>query len=137
MLELPCDVLIPAAVSGVITAENAARLRCRILAEGANGPTTPEADLILEKRADEIFIIPDILCNAGGVIVSYFEWVQSLQYFFWNETEVMDKLFRILEAAFAQVTKRARDQKLTHRMAAMAIGVERVAKAKLDRGLFP
>lgn len=136
MLELPCDILIPAAVSAVITGENAGRLQCRILAEAANGPTTPEADLILEKR-DDIFVIPDILCNAGGVIVSYFEWVQSLQYFFWNETEVMDKLFRILEGAFVQVTKRARDQKISQRMAAMAIGVERVAKAKIIRGLFP
>ncbi len=137
MLELPCDVLIPAAVSGVITGENAGRLQCRILAEAANGPTTPEADRVLEKRADEIFVIPDILCNAGGVIVSYFEWVQGLQQFFWNETEIMDKLFRILEGAFVQVTKRAREQKITQRMAAMAIGVERVAKAKIDRGLFP
>lgn len=136
MLELPCDILIPAAVSAVITGENAGRLQCRILAEAANGPTTPEADLILEKR-DDIFVIPDILCNAGGVIVSYFEWVQSLQYFFWNETEVMDKLFRILEGAFVQVTKRARDQRISQRMAAMAIGVERVAKAKIIRGLFP
>ncbi|MEO7932301.1 MAG: Glu/Leu/Phe/Val dehydrogenase [Chthoniobacterales bacterium] len=136
MLELECDVLIPAAVSSVITGENAPRLRCRILAEAANGPTTPEADLVLAERP-EIFVIPDILCNAGGVIVSYFEWVQGLQQFFWNETEVMDKLFRILEGAFVQVTKRAREQKITQRMAAMAIGVERVAKAKIDRGLFP
>ncbi|HEX8371540.1 MAG TPA: Glu/Leu/Phe/Val dehydrogenase [Chthoniobacterales bacterium] len=136
MLELPCDVLIPAAISSVITGENAGRLQCRILAEGANGPTTPEADLVLAQRP-EIFVIPDILCNAGGVIVSYFEWVQSLQYFFWNESEVTDKLFRILETAFTQVIKRARDEKLSHRMAAMAIGVERVARAKTVRGLFP
>lgn len=137
MLELPCDVLIPAAVESVIHAKNAARLQCRILAEGANGPTTPEADLILAERGTDIYIIPDILCNSGGVIVSYFEWVQGLQRLFWNETEVMDKLYRILETAFTQVNKRARDQNISHRMAAMAIGVERVAKAKIDRGLFP
>ncbi|HEY5895205.1 MAG TPA: Glu/Leu/Phe/Val dehydrogenase [Chthoniobacterales bacterium] len=137
MLEMPCTVLIPAALGGVITGANAGRIKCRVLAEGANGPTTPDADIILDQRKDEVFVIPDILCNAGGVIVSYFEWVQSLQYFFWNETEVADKLFRILESAFAHVMKRSREQKISHRMAAMAIGVERVAKAKVDRGLFP
>ena len=83
------------------TRSNAGKLQCRILAEGANGPTTPEADLILNERWDEIFVIPDILCNAGGVIVSYFEWVQGLQAFMWTETEVTDKLFRILEHSFA------------------------------------
>jgi hypothetical protein len=104
---------------------------------GANGPTTPEADRILAERWNEIFVIPDILCNAGGVIVSYFEWVQDLQSFLWNETEVMDKLFRILEQAFMAVIKRARDAKIPHRVAAMAIGVERVLAAKKARGLFP
>jgi glutamate dehydrogenase (NAD(P)+) len=137
LLTLPCDVLVPAAVEGVITEKNAGQLRCRILAEGANGPTTPAADRILFERWNEIFVIPDILCNAGGVIVSYFEWVQDLQQFFWNESEVMDKLFRILEQAFAAVTKRARDAKIPHRVAAMAIGVERVLAAKKARGLFP
>ncbi len=134
---MKCDVLIPAAVDRVITGKNARKLQCRILAEGANGPTTPEADLILEQRWDEIFVIPDILCNAGGVIVSYFEWVQGLQNFFWNETEVTDKLFRILEHAFSAVIKRAREAKIPHRTAAMAIGVERVLAAKVTRGLFP
>jgi glutamate dehydrogenase (NAD(P)+) len=137
LLTLPCDVLVPAAVEGVITEKNAGQLRCRILAEGANGPTTPAADRILFERWNEIFVIPDILCNAGGVIVSYFEWVQGLQQFFWTETEVMDKLFRILEQAFMAVTKRARDAKIPHRVAAMAIGVERVLAAKTARGLFP
>jgi len=121
----------------VITEVNAGQLRCRILAEGANGPTTPGADRILYDRWSEIFVIPDILCNAGGVVVSYFEWVQGLQQFFWNESEVMDRLFRILEGAFAAVTKRAKEAKLPHRMAAMAIGVERVLAAKKGRGLFP
>jgi glutamate dehydrogenase (NAD(P)+) len=137
LLTLPCDVLVPAAVEAVITEKNAAKLRCRILAEAANGPTTPEADRILYERWNEIFVIPDILCNAGGVIVSYFEWVQGLQNTFWNETEVTDRLFRILEQAFSAVIKRARDAKIPHRIAAMAIGVERVVAAKRTRGLFP
>ena len=137
LLIMPCDVLVPAAVDRVITEKNAAQLKCRILAEGANGPTTPEADLILEQRWDEIFLIPDILCNAGGVIVSYFEWVQGLQSFLWSEMEVTDKLFRILEHSFSQVIRRAKEHKISHRTAAMAIGVERVLKAKSTRGLFP
>src|SRR5438093_10949129 len=137
MLTLPCDILVPAAVDRVITGKNAGKLKCRILAEAANGPTTPDADLILEKRWDEIFVIPDILCNAGGVIVSYFEWVQGLQAFLWTEMEVTDKLFRILEHSFAQVIRRAKDHRVSHRTAAMATGVERVIKAKQVRGLFP
>src|SRR4029079_6535896 len=137
LLTMTCDVLVPAAVDRVITEHNAGQLKCRILAEGANGPTTPEADLILEQRWDEVFLIPDILCNAGGVIVSYFEWVQGLQSFLWSEMEVTDKLFRILEHSFGQVSRRAKDHKISHRTAAMAIGVERVMKAKDARGLFP
>jgi glutamate dehydrogenase (NAD(P)+) len=137
LLTLRCDVLIPAAVSGVIHGENAGKIRCRLLAEGANGPTTVEADKILFERWNEIFVIPDILCNAGGVIVSYFEWVQSLQSFFWNETEVVDRLFRVLEQSFSAMIKRAKEEKIPHRLAALAIGVERVMKARQDRGLFP
>ncbi|MGC3989047.1 MAG: Glu/Leu/Phe/Val dehydrogenase [Chthoniobacteraceae bacterium] len=137
LLTMKCDILVPAALEGVITGENAGKLQCRILAEAANGPTTPDADIILGERWSEIFVIPDILCNAGGVIVSYFEWLQGLSQFFWNETEVMDKLFRILEQSFTTVIKRAKDAKITHRMAAMAIGVERVVAAKQARGLFP
>ena len=137
LLTLKCDVLIPAAVERVITASIASRLQCRILAEAANGPTTPDADQILFQRWEEIFVIPDILCNAGGVIVSYFEWVQDLQNFFWGETEVTDRLFRILEGAFNLMLKRARAQKIPHRIAAMSIGVERVLAAKTSRGLFP
>ncbi|MEP6937695.1 MAG: Glu/Leu/Phe/Val dehydrogenase [Chthoniobacterales bacterium] len=137
MLEMKCDVLVPSAVDRVINEKNADKLQCRILAEGANGPTTPEADLLLNKRWGEVFVIPDILCNAGGVIVSYFEWVQGLQSFLWTETEVTDKLFRILESSFSQVIKRAKEHKVSHRTAAMAIGVERVMKAKRTRGLFP
>ncbi|MGI9089281.1 MAG: Glu/Leu/Phe/Val family dehydrogenase [Chthoniobacterales bacterium] len=137
MLIQKCDILVPSAVDRVINESNADKLQCRILAEGANGPTTPEADLILNQKRDEIFVIPDILCNAGGVIVSYFEWVQGLQSFLWTETEVTDKLFRILEHSFTQMIKRARQDKVSHRTAAMAIGVERVMKAKHARGLFP
>jgi len=137
MLTMQCDILIPAAVDRVITEKNAGQLKCRILAEGANGPTTPDADKILDQRWNDVFVIPDILCNAGGVIVSYFEWVQGLQSYLWTETEVTDKLFRILEHSFTQVIRRAKEHKISHRTAAMAIGVERVMKAKKARGLFP
>jgi glutamate dehydrogenase (NAD(P)+) len=137
MIEQKCDILVPAAIERVITGENAARINCRILAEGANGPTTPEADRILDQRRDELFIIPDILCNSGGVIVSYFEWVQDLQQLFWAETEVNDKLYRLLEMAFTQVTKRAAAENISNRTAAMAIGVEKVREGKRLRGLFP
>ncbi len=137
MLVQPCDILIPAAVDRVINGSNAGRLQCRILAEAANGPTTPEADVILDQRYNEILVIPDILCNAGGVIVSYFEWVQDLQNFFWNETEIADKLFRIMDAAFTAVVKRAKSENIPYRRAALAIAVERVLKAKQTRGLFP
>ncbi|HLW92287.1 MAG TPA: Glu/Leu/Phe/Val dehydrogenase [Roseiarcus sp.] len=132
-----CDILLPAAVERVITGENAARLQCRILAEGANGPTTPEADLILNKRRDEVFIIPDILCNAGGVIVSYFEWVQDLQQYFWSKKEVMSRLEQALERSWRNVVRRAERDNVANRVAAMAIGVERVRNAKQMRGLFP
>jgi glutamate dehydrogenase (NAD(P)+) len=132
-----CEVLIPAAVERVITEKNAGRLRCRVLAEGANGPTTPEADLVLEDRADEIFVIPDILCNSGGVVVSYFEWVQDLQQLFWNENEVNDRLALVLDKAFTQVMDRAKRERIGTRTAAMAIGVEKVRDAKRTRGLFP
>ena len=137
LLVQPCDVLVPAAMERVITGENAAQLRCRVLAEGANGPTTPEADRILDARRDDIFVIPDILCNAGGVIVSYFEWVQDLQQFFWEEAEVMQRLNQVLERAFVQVMRRAERDGVPHRTAAMAIGVEKVRNAKNVRGLFP
>ena len=137
LLTIPCDVLVPAAISGVIHGKNAGQIHCRILAEAANGPTTVEADKIFFERWQEIFVIPDILCNAGGVIVSYFEWVQSLQSFFWRETEVVDRLFRVLEQSFIAVIKRAKEEKIPHRIAAMAIGVEKVMRARIDRGLFP
>jgi glutamate dehydrogenase (NAD(P)+) len=136
LLALPCDILVPAALERQITQANAAKIQCRILAEAANGPTTPEADAILNQR-DEIFVIPDVLCNAGGVVVSYFEWVQDLQSFFWGETEVVDKLFRILETSFSQIVALSRKQKLTMRLAALSLGIKRVQEAKRVRGLFP
>ncbi|MGH7970280.1 MAG: Glu/Leu/Phe/Val family dehydrogenase, partial [Limisphaerales bacterium] len=129
LLVLPCDILVPAALERQITGENAAKIKCRILAEAANGPTTPEADTILNQRP-EIFIIPDVLCNAGGVVVSYFEWVQDLQSFFWGETEVVDKLFRILETAFTQTVTMSRKQKISMRFAALSLGIKRVQEAK-------
>lgn len=136
LLLLPCDILVPAALARQITAANAGKLQCRILAEGANGPTTPEADAILRQRP-EIFVIPDILCNAGGVVVSYFEWVQNLQSLYWSETEVMDRLFGILGNAYTQVCDRSRQEKISMRQAAMVQGVKRVVEAHRLRGLFP
>ena len=137
LLEQPCDILVPAAVEQVITEENAPRLKCRILAEGANGPTTPGADKVLAQRRDEVFIIPDILCNSGGVIVSYFEWVQDLQQLFWGRAEVLKRLFVLLDRAFEEVMARSTRDSISHRMAAMAIGVQKVRDAKRIRGLFP
>jgi len=132
----PCDILAPAATDRVITAENAPHLKCRILAEGANGPTTPEADAILDARGD-VFVLPDILCNAGGVTVSYFEWVQNLQRFQWTEREVLSKLETMLESAFARVLSFAERHRLSHRSAAQALAIKTVADAKAQRGMFP
>jgi glutamate dehydrogenase (NAD(P)+) len=137
ILALPCDVLVPAATERVIDADTATKLRCRVLAEGANGPTTPEADLVLERRQNEIFLIPDILCNAGGVVVSYFEWVQDLQQLFWEEDQVTRREYRILDRAFDQMVGRAKKDRIFNRTAAMAIGLEKVRAAKTIRGLFP
>jgi glutamate dehydrogenase (NAD(P)+) len=137
LLTMKCDILVPAARERVIDAAVAKQLQCRVLAEGANGPTTPDGDEILAQRRDEIFVIPDILCNSGGVIVSYFEWVQDLQQFFWAEKDVLDKLYDLLDRAFNKVIARATRDGITHRTAAMSIGVEKVRDAKVLRGLFP
>lgn len=137
LLTQRCDIVVPAAVERVIDDIVAAKLQCRVLAEAANGPTTPEADTVLDERRREIFILPDILCNAGGVIVSYFEWVQDLQQFFWHRGEVLDRLRHVLDRAFDAVMTRAARDDCAHRTAAMAIGVEKVWAAKRMRGLFP
>lgn len=134
LLELKCDVLVPAALEMQITKANAAKIQCRILAEGANGPTTPDADAIL--RENGIFLIPDILANAGGVVVSYFEWVQDLQNFFWNEVEVNSKLREILVKSFHEVLRMSEKHRVDMRLAALMIGIDRVARAMLWRGLY-
>jgi glutamate dehydrogenase (NAD(P)+) len=134
LLELPCDILVPAAGELQITKENAGNLKCRILAEGANGPTTPEADRILREKG--IFVIPDILANAGGVIVSYFEWVQGLQNFFWTEEEVNKRLCETLTRSFHTVLQMSVREGVDMRLAALMIGVRRVARAMLWRGLY-
>lgn len=134
LLELKCDVLVPAALELQITEVNAPRLQCRIVAEGANGPTTPQADAILRERG--IFLIPDVLANAGGVVVSYFEWVQDLQNFFWTEEEVNSKLRDILVKAFNQVLAMSQKHAVDMRMAALMIGIDRVVRAMLWRGLY-
>lgn len=135
LLELPCDILVPAALGMQITGENVARLKCRILAEAANGPTTLEADRMLAQK--EIFVLPDILANAGGVIVSYFEWVQDLQNLFWSEEEVKRGLERLLTRAFHEVLALSRKEKIDMRLAALMIGIGRVARAMQWRGLYP
>ena len=136
LLEQPCTVLIPAALERVITAENAGKLKCRLLAEGATGPTTNEADKILSERGD-IQIIPDVLCNSGGVIVSYFEWLQNLQNYYWTKNEVFDKLHRMLAKAKASVDETKKKHNCSRRTAALVLGIARVAEAKAKRGLFP
>jgi glutamate dehydrogenase (NAD(P)+) len=135
LLTLPCELLVPAALERQITADNAGKIQCRILAEGANGPTTPEADVILRERG--IFVIPDILCNAGGVIVSYFEWVQDLQNYFWTETQINRRLKQVLIKAFSEVNAQARRAQMDMRTAALMLGVGKVADGKRVRGLFP
>jgi glutamate dehydrogenase (NAD(P)+) len=136
LLELKCTVVVPAALERVITEQNAPRLQCRILAEGANGPTTNEADRILEKR-DDIEVIPDVLCNSGGVIVSYFEWLQNLSSYYWTRDEVLQKLFAMLDRAKDSVDAQKAKFKFSRRLAALTLGIQRVADAKQSRGLFP
>ncbi len=136
LLELPCTVLAPCALERVITDQNAAKLKCRVLAEGANGPTSNGADKIIEARGD-IELIPDVLCNSGGVIVSYFEWLQNLSNFYWSREEVLQKLFGMLDKAKAAVDAQKDKFKFSRRLAALTLGIQRVADAKAARGLFP
>ncbi|MFC1463345.1 MAG: Glu/Leu/Phe/Val dehydrogenase [Candidatus Brachytrichaceae bacterium NZ_4S206] len=135
LLELPCDVLVPAAMENQITRMNAGRIKARIVAEGANGPTTPEADEIL--MANNVLVIPDILCNAGGVVVSYFEWVQSLQQLFWEEDDVTHRLERIMVRSFHDVYEQSIRMNLDLRTSALVLGIGRVAEATQTRGLYP
>jgi glutamate dehydrogenase (NAD(P)+) len=136
MMEQPCTVLVPAALERVITEQNAGKLKCRLIAEGANGPTTNGADKILQDRGD-VEVVPDILCNSGGVIVSYFEWLQNLQSYYWTKEEVFEKLHRMLAKAKASVDETMRKYKCSRREAALLLGISRVAEAKSKRGLFP
>jgi len=135
ILETPCDVLVPAALQGQITGENAPRVRAKMVVEGANGPTTPGGDAILHDRG--ILLIPDVLANAGGVTVSYFEWVQDIQSFFWSEDEVNERLARIMRRAFAEVWAAGEKHGVDLRAAAYIVGVARVAEATLTRGIYP
>ena len=135
LLSMPCDVLVPSALESQITRDNADKVQCRILAEGANGPVTPEADRILDDAG--ITVIPDILANAGGVTVSYFEWVQGLSSFFWTEEEVNQKLRETMDKAFNEVYETARQRNISLRLAAYTIAVGRVARAFELRGVYP
>jgi len=135
LLELDCDILVPAATAGQITEKNADRVRAGIVAEAANGPTTPEADRILAQKGT--LVIPDILANAGGVAVSYFEWVQDLQQYFWHEHEINERLSEIMNAAFQRVLSLSREEQVDLRTSALMLGVSRVAEAKRLRGLYP
>lgn len=135
LLGLDCEVLVPAALENEITRENADRIKARVIAEGANGPTTPEADEILFDKG--AFVIPDVLANAGGVTVSYFEWVQGLQSFFWSEKEVNDNLEKIMVKAFQDVLAISQRREVNMRIAAYILAIDRVATATLLRGIYP
>ena len=135
LLTIDCDVLIPAALENAITEKNAADVKAKIIAEAANGPTTPEADEILEKK--NVFIIPDILANAGGVTVSYFEWVQNVQHLFWKEEEINERLRTIMDNAFKAVVEYKEKYNVYMRIAANMLGINRVAHAAELRGLYP
>jgi glutamate dehydrogenase (NAD(P)+) len=135
LLELDVDVLVPAALEGVIHEGNADAVRARFVVEGANGPTTPEGDAILESRG--VVVVPDILANSGGVAVSYFEWVQDLAAYFWTEDQVNDRLRAVMENAYGEVSALAHDRGVSLRTAAQMIGVGRVADAHRIRGLYP
>lgn len=135
LLALSCDILVPAAIEDQIVKANAADIKARIVIEGANAPTTPDADKILYENG--IFIVPDILANAGGVVVSYFEWVQGVQAFFWSEDEVNRQLQTVMESAFHEVLEMSQQQKVNMRNAAYLLAIKRIADAMEARGIFP
>jgi glutamate dehydrogenase (NAD(P)+) len=135
LLEVPCDILVPAALEGQITCSNADRIKARVIVEGANGPTSPLADDILDEKG--IFVIPDILANAGGVTVSYFEWVQNVQKLFWTEDDVNQRLDQIMTRSFHEVYQLSEKEKVNMRTAAYMLAIDRVGKAKRLRGIFP
>jgi glutamate dehydrogenase (NAD(P)+) len=135
LLALECDILVPAALEGVFTAQNAGQVKARIVAEAANGPTTPEADEVFRERG--IMVIPDILCNAGGVTVSYFEWVQDREEFFWAIDEINARLRRVMVRAFEDVYRTSIEHAVDMRLAAYMQAVSRVAEATLTRGIYP
>ncbi len=135
LLTLDCDVLIPAAIEGQITRYNANKIKAKIIVEGANGPTTPEADKVLYDK--KVLLIPDILANSGGVIISYFEWVQDLQFYFWNENDVQQRLKEIMQNAFDRVLLLSREKKIDLRTAAWMLGISRISEAQKIRGLYP
>jgi glutamate dehydrogenase (NAD(P)+) len=135
LLELDVDVLVPAAMESVIHDGNASAIKARFIVEGANGPTTPDADAILADKG--VVVVPDILANSGGVAVSYFEWVQDLQAYWWTEHEVTDRLKAILESSYAEVAALSQERGVSLRTAAQMIGVGRVAEAHHIRGLYP
>jgi glutamate dehydrogenase (NAD(P)+) len=135
LLALPVDILVPAAMEGQLNGTNADDVRARYIVEGANGPTTPEADAIFKQNG--ITVVPDILANAGGVIVSYFEWVQDLQYYFWEENEVNERLHRVITKAYRDVTATAKEHGISLREAAMVLAVGRVVEASRIRGIYP
>ena len=132
LVAVPCDVFIPAALGGMIHEHNADRMECKVLVEGANSPTTPVADKILRDKG--VYVIPDVMANAGGVVVSYFEWVQNLQHFRWDEREVNDKLGTVMRRAYREVSARAKEEKLNLRQASYLVGIERVVEAARTRG---
>jgi glutamate dehydrogenase (NAD(P)+) len=135
LLALDCDILVPAAIEDQLTESNAGDVRATIVVEGANGPTTPEADRILTERG--ILVVPDVLANAGGVTVSYFEWVQDIQAYFWSEDEVNMRMREVMERAYDEVRALSEEKSVRLRLAALAIGIGRVADAHRARGLFP
>jgi glutamate dehydrogenase (NAD(P)+) len=135
VLEVPCDLLVPAALESQVTSENAGRIQARLILEAANGPITPDADVLLDKRG--VTVVPDVLANAGGVTVSYFEWVQDLQSFFWDEDEINARLEKVMHRAFTEVWDMAQQHGVSLRQGAYILAIERVAEATRDRGIYP